>query len=74
MAAPSYVFTITRVARMLGEDEDRLEEIAMQMDPEDGRLCVIDLEDDVSTTVFTAFGIEYLKQLLDEYEPHKTSE
>lgn len=43
---------------MLGEDEDRLEEIAMQMDPEDGRLCVIDLEDDVSTTVFTAFGIE----------------
>ncbi|NPD66786.1 hypothetical protein HN018_25485 (plasmid) [Lichenicola cladoniae] len=74
MAAPSYVFTFTRVARVLGEDEDSLKEIAMQMDPEDGRLCVIDLEDDVSTTVLTAFGIENPTHLLDEYEPHKTSE
>jgi hypothetical protein len=31
MAAPSYVFTIRRVARMLNEDEERLHEIAMDM-------------------------------------------
>ena len=36
MAAPSYVFTIRRVARMLNEDEDRLYEIALDMEPEDG--------------------------------------
>jgi hypothetical protein len=30
MAAPSHVFTIARVAKMLGEDEAWLEEIAME--------------------------------------------
>ena len=45
MAAPSYVFTIRRVAKMLGEDEDLLHEIAMGMEPEDGRLSVLDLDD-----------------------------
>ena len=38
MAAPSYVFTICRVAKMLGEDEDLLDEITMGMEPDDGRL------------------------------------
>lgn len=38
MAAPSFVFTIARVAIMLGEDEAWLEEIALEMEPEDGRL------------------------------------
>ena len=50
MAAPSYVFTIARVARMLGEDEALLEDIASDMDPEDGCLSVLGLDDDVSTT------------------------
>jgi hypothetical protein len=31
MAAPSYVFTIRRVAKILGEDEELLQEIAMGM-------------------------------------------
>jgi hypothetical protein len=35
MAGISYVFTITRVAKMLGEDEDWLHEISTEMDPED---------------------------------------
>ena len=75
MAAPSYVFTIARVARMLGEDEALLEEIAlMSMDPEDGRLTVMDLDDEVSTTAFTPFGIENLKELLADLKPNKTSE
>ena len=36
MAAPSSVFTISRVAKMLGEDEDLLKDIASAMEPEDG--------------------------------------
>ena len=70
MAAPSYVFTIARVARMLGEDEALLEDIAlMSMDPEDGRLTIIDLDDEVSTTAFTPFGVENLKELLADLTP-----
>jgi hypothetical protein len=65
VAAPSDIFTIARVARMLGEDEALLEDIAlMSMDPEDGRLTIIDLDDEVSTTAFTPFGVENLKELL----------
>jgi hypothetical protein len=66
MAAPSYVFTIARVAKMLGEDEAWLEEIAIEMEPEDGRLYVCDTDDDIATTAFTPFGIENLKQLIAE--------
>ena len=65
MAAPTYVYTIARVARMLGQDVALLEDIAlMNMDPEDGCLTILDLDDDVSTTAFTAFGVENLKELL----------
>ena len=70
MAAPSYAYTIARVARMLGQDEALLEEIAlMNMQPEDGRLSILDLDDDVSTTAFTARGIEALKELLADLDP-----
>jgi hypothetical protein len=70
MAAPSYVFTIARVARMLDEDEAWLEEIALDMDPEDGRLYIRDIDDDVVVTAFTPAGIDNLKQLVDI---HKTN-
>jgi hypothetical protein len=63
MAAPSYVFTIARVAALLGEPEELLRDIAMDMEPEDGCLSVLDL-DDVSTVAFTPQGIENLKELL----------
>jgi hypothetical protein len=63
MAAPSYVFTIARVAALLGEPEELLQKIAMDMEPEDGCLSVLDL-DDVSTVAFTPQGIENLKELL----------
>jgi hypothetical protein len=67
MAAPSYVFTIGRVARMLGLDEDRLSEVAVDMEPEDGRLHVLDV-DDLSTIAFTAQGIENLEELLADLD------
>ena len=41
----------------------------MNMDPEDGRLTVIDLDDEVSTTAFTPFGVENLKELLADLKP-----
>ncbi len=74
MAAPSYVYTIARVARMLGVDEALLENIASDMDPEDGCLSVMDPDDEVSTTAFTPFGIENLKELLADLKPDKAPE
>lgn len=68
MAAPSHVFTIARVAKMLGEDEAWLEEIALELEPEDGRLYVCDLDDDDLVTAFTPFGVENLKELVEEYK------
>jgi hypothetical protein len=41
MAAISYVFTVARVAKMLGENEELLRRIAEDMEPEDGRLSVL---------------------------------
>jgi hypothetical protein len=65
VAASRYVFTIGYVARMLGEDEKRISEIAMDMEPEDGCLAVMDINDE-STVAFTARGIENLRELLDD--------
>jgi hypothetical protein len=64
VAAPSAVFTIALVAKMLGVDEDWLWEVAREMDPEAGCLTVYGT-DDVSTTAFTSFGIENLKELVE---------
>ena len=36
MAAPTHVFTISRVAEILDEDKDWLYELARKMEPEDG--------------------------------------
>ncbi|WP_428492523.1 hypothetical protein [Rhodopila sp.] len=63
MAAPSYVSTIARVAKLLGEPEELLQDIAMDMEPEDGCLSVLGLGD-VSTVAFTPQGVENLKELL----------
>lgn len=64
MAAPSAVFTIARVAQMLGEDEDWLSDVALEMEPEDGCLTVYGVGDE-GTTSFTSFGIENLKELIE---------
>ena len=62
MAAPSCVFTMARVALMLGEDEEWLHEFAEQLEPEDGCLWIYDTEDR-ATLGFTARGIESLMEL-----------
>ena len=63
MAAPRAVFTIAHVAAMLGEDVDWLWDVALEMEPEDGCLTVYDIND-ASTTGFTSFGIENLKEVI----------
>ncbi len=63
MAATSHVFTIGRVAEMLGEDENRLHELSIDMFPEDGCLTVVGTGGE-TMTAFTDYGIEYLRQLI----------
>jgi hypothetical protein len=63
VAAITRVFTIGYVAEMLGEDEDWLSDIAIDMDPEDGCLWVYGVGED-GVTAFTDFGIENLKKLV----------
>ena len=71
MAAPSAVFTIARVAAMLGEDEDWLSDVALEMDPEDGRMAIYGVNDE-GTTGFTSFGIENLKELIEMHKADPT--
>ena len=67
MAGISYVFTITRVAQMLGEHENWLQEICDEMDPEDGRLTIFGPGDE-AITAFTRFGIDNLTELVEMYK------
>jgi hypothetical protein len=65
MAGIAHVFTISHVAKMLGEDEEWLREISINMDPEDGSLWVIGVGED-GCPAFTEYGIECLKQIIIE--------
>lgn len=69
-----HVHIITRVAEVLGEDEDWLWDVANEMDPEDGVIWVYGTGDD-SVMAFTDFGIETLKGLVEIYKanPHLLS-
>jgi hypothetical protein len=67
MAAIAHVFTITRVAELLGEDEDWLWEISIEMMPEDGVIVVYGIGEDY-TTAFTDDGIENLRELVQIYK------
>jgi hypothetical protein len=72
MAAISHVFTLARVARMLGKDEDWLSDISIEMEPEDGIISVYGLGEDC-TPAFTDFGIENLRQIIDIYRENSES-
>jgi hypothetical protein len=63
LAAISAVFAIEYVAEMLGEDEDWLYELSIDMFPEDGRLRVYSVGKD-GVPAFTDFGIDCLKQII----------
>ena len=63
LAAISAVFTIGYVANMLGEDEDWLYELSIDMFPEDGCLRVHGVGED-GVTAFTRDGIDNLRQII----------
>ena len=65
VAGISFVFTIARVAEMLGEDEEWLREISINMDPEEGHLWVIGIGED-QYPAFTEYGVECLRQIIIE--------
>ncbi len=73
MAAPSYVFTIARVAKMLGEDEVWLQEIATEMEPEDGCLAIWDTDDEIAVTAFTSAGVDNLKELVAIHKARRST-
>ncbi len=65
MAAISAVFTINHVAALLGEDEEWLFDLSIDMFPEDGCLHVYGVGED-GVTAFTQDGIDNLKQIIDD--------
>ncbi|KQM62027.1 MULTISPECIES: hypothetical protein [unclassified Sphingomonas] len=69
MASPAFAWTARFVAEQFGVEEDLVEEIAsMAMQPEDGRIFIIDSNDDnsPSVTAFTRDGIDYLRETLGD--------
>ena len=57
------VKTVDRVAAELGETVDRLHELAIGMEPEDGVIWVYGTID-IEVLAFTPFGIENLRELI----------
>jgi hypothetical protein len=66
-----HVHTIARIAEMLGEAEDWLQDVAIEMDQEDGLIWVYGPGDE-SVMAFTDFGIETLTGIVEIYkaDPH----
>lgn len=65
MPAITAVHTLARVAEMIGESEDLLHDLSIEMEPEDGCLAVYGPGED-DTPAFTRDGIERLKAILAE--------
>jgi hypothetical protein len=63
LAAIAAVFTIGYAANMLGEDEDWLHDLSINMFPEDGCLHVYGGGEE-GVTAFTEYGIECLQQIV----------
>ena len=62
-----HVYTIARVAEMLGKDEDWLWNVASEMDQEDGLIWVYGPGEE-SVMAFTDFGIETLTGIIEIYK------
>ena len=63
IAAISAVFTIGYVANLLGEDENWIFDLSINMFPEDGCLWVHGVDED-GVPAFTRDGIENLRQII----------
>lgn len=65
------VKTVDRVAAELGETTDRLHDLAIGMEPEDGVIWVYGTED-VEVLAFTPFGVENLLEMIDMERDRQT--
>ena len=63
--------TIDRVAAELGETVDRLHDLAIGMEPEDGIIWVYGTED-VEVLALTPFGVENLREMIDMERDRQT--
>jgi hypothetical protein len=72
LAALAHAITIRRAAEILGEDEELLWDLATDMEPEHGRLWIYDAGDQ-QTVAFTSDGMEYLREMLQEYKRNRSS-
>jgi hypothetical protein len=72
LAAITRVFTISRVAQMLGENEDWLFDVANEMEPEDGCLWIHGPGEE-TILGFTDFGIENLADLIQIHKADPSS-
>jgi hypothetical protein len=69
MAAPGHVFTISRAAEILGEDEELLWDLVDNLEPEDGCLWIYDTGNQ-QTIAFTNRGLECLQELIADHKQH----
>jgi hypothetical protein len=67
MAAPGHVFTISRAAEILGEDEELLWSMLDSLEPEDGCLWIYDTNDR-QTVAFTDYGLDCLRELIADHK------
>ncbi len=65
MAAITHVYTIQMAAKILGQTEDLLWELSDQLEPEDGKLWIHDV-DGLETMAFTKFGLESLREIISD--------
>lgn len=63
MARVSHFHSIDRVAEMIGENVELLEEISIALDDADG-MVTIRTDDDESITAFSDDGIDVLKEII----------
>lgn len=64
-----HVYTVGRVAKDLGVEEDLIHELTLGLEPEDGVIWVYGLDDDDGTMAFTDDGVEEVRLILNEYRP-----
>lgn len=63
LAAIAHVFTLKYVAEKLGEDEQWLRDLQINMDPEEGCMWIYGVGED-GVPGFTASGIECLQDII----------
>lgn len=66
----SSIKTITLVAQELGEDEDWLREIYIEMEPEDGVIWVCGVGEE-GVPAFSGYGIESLQNLIEIHREYQ---